>query len=67
MCEGQTCSLRRAFTNYALTPEFTNTVHNTPLLERFFRLSMVVLLTIRANCSRFTSKSAHISDLTQSW
>ncbi len=37
----------------ALTPEFTQTVHNTSLLERFFRLSMVGLLTLRAKCSLF--------------
>ncbi len=37
----------------AFPPEFTMTAHNNPLLERFFRLSMVVLLNIRANCSLF--------------
>jgi hypothetical protein len=42
-------------------PEFTKTVHNHPLLERFFRLSMVVLLTIEGKCSRLRAKPAHLS------
>src|SRR5512142_1887660 len=42
-------------------PAFTKTVHNHPLLERFFRLSMGVLLTIEGNCSRLRAKPAHIS------
>jgi hypothetical protein len=41
------------------SPEFTKTVHNTPLLERFFRLSMVVLLNIEGKCSCLRAKPAH--------
>src|SRR5438067_11185994 len=41
--------------------EFPTPEHNTPLLWRFFRLSMAVLLILRADCSLFTSKPAHSS------
>src|SRR2546426_763018 len=41
-------------------PEFTKTVHNNPLLERFFRLSMGVLLTIEGKCSRLRANPAHL-------
>jgi hypothetical protein len=33
--------------------EFTTGEHNNPPLERFFRISMVVLLKLRANYSLF--------------
>jgi hypothetical protein len=42
-------------------PEFTTLTHNNPLLERFLRWPMVVLLMIRGKCSLFASKPAHIS------
>ena len=42
-------------------PQFTKTVYNHPLLERCFRLSMGVLLTIEGNFSRLRAKAAHIS------
>jgi hypothetical protein len=42
-------------------PEFTTLTHNNPLLERFLRWPMVVLLRIGGNCSLFASKPAHIS------
>jgi hypothetical protein len=42
-------------------PEFTKTVHNKPLLERFFRLSMGVLLNIEGKCSPLRATPAHFS------
>src|SRR6266446_2562059 len=42
-------------------PEFTTLTHNNPLVERFLRWPMVVLLMIGGKCSLFASKSAHIS------
>jgi hypothetical protein len=42
-------------------PEFTTITHNNPLVERFLRWPMVVLLMIGGKCSLFASKLAHIS------
>jgi len=42
-------------------PEFTTLTHNNPLVERFLRWPMVVLLMIGGKCSLFASKPAHIS------
>jgi len=42
-------------------PEFLLTVGFRSPLERFFRLSLVVLLTLRADCSLFALKAAHSS------
>ena len=41
--------------------EFTTTAHNNLLLERFFRLSMVVLLNIEVKCSHLRAKLAKVS------
>jgi hypothetical protein len=48
---------------YALTTEFTIFSHNNRLLKRFSRLSIVELLTLRADCSRFALKPARFSRL----
>jgi hypothetical protein len=42
-------------------PEFTTLTHHNPLVERFLRWPMVVLLMIGGKCSLFASKPAHIS------
>src|SRR5260370_29845985 len=46
-----------------LPPEFTTIAHNQSLLKWFLRQSMVVLLTIHANCLLFAPKSANPSRL----
>jgi hypothetical protein len=42
-------------------PEFTTLTHNNPLVARFFRWPMVMLLMMEGNGSCFASKPAHIS------
>ena len=41
--------------------EFTIVQYDAPLLEPYFQVAMVVLLTLRADCSPVTLKPAHLS------